>query len=81
MPLQGCLAIASCLGPNANSRFCNGSPNERPETAFVLDNQLGPKYIASQSLVTQKSTEENLPDLPVMRRVEYDLLLITTGKS
>jgi hypothetical protein len=69
----GSFTIAKCLGPIANSRFWNAlfpGPNENPETAFGLDNQPGPKYIASQSgtiidktthvayLVTQKSKEK-----------------------
>ncbi|KAG1735408.1 hypothetical protein EDB19DRAFT_1910668 [Suillus lakei] len=68
----GSFAVAKCLGPIANSRFWNAlfpGPNEDPEEVFGLDNQLGPRYIASQSgtiidktthlayLLTQKSKE------------------------
>ncbi|KAG2129015.1 hypothetical protein DEU56DRAFT_915330 [Suillus clintonianus] len=48
----GSFAIAKYLGPIANSRFWNAlfpGPNKDPEEVFGLDNQLGPKYIASQS--------------------------------
>ncbi|KAG0702437.1 hypothetical protein DFH29DRAFT_502260 [Suillus ampliporus] len=56
----GSFAVAKCLGPIANSRFWNAlfpGPNEEPEKVFGLDNQSGPKYIASQSgTVIEKTT-------------------------
>jgi len=65
--------VAKFLRPIANSQFWNAlfpGPNQEPEAVFGLDNQSGPRYIASLSgtiidhtthvayLVTQQSKEE-----------------------
>jgi hypothetical protein len=86
----GSFAIAKCLGPIANSRFWNAlfpGPNEGPETVFGLDNQSGPKYIASQSgtiinktphvtyLATQKSKEEDIRAITVRGRITRPMTL------
>ena len=81
----GSFAIAKFLGPIANSRFWNAlfpGPNQESETVFGLDNQSGPKYIASQSgtildhtthvayLVTQQSKDsEEYPPIKIEGRI------------
>ena len=86
----GSFAIAKFLGPIANSRFWNAlfpGPNQEPETVFGLDNQSGPKYIASQSgttldhtthiahLVTQQSKEDYPPPIKIGGRISKPMTI------